>query len=170
VNLDPIRCWLREHLGASVNAAFVYGSVAAGRHGPGSDLDCFVLTRGDLGGQDRDQAREGFAALQRTLGFTPDTAYPVELFSVESCRTILSGPVLAAVLEAAATRSIETRTAQSDDVEVLRALLDRRLPVQHSTCLDELTHQAWALVSRRARHEVDLLRALGLDLESTARP
>jgi len=34
---------LHEHLDDVLVAAFLYGSVAAGRAGPGNDIDCFVL-------------------------------------------------------------------------------------------------------------------------------
>jgi hypothetical protein len=162
VNLDPIHHWLQDHLGTALNAAFVYGSVAAGRNGPDSDLDCFVLTHRDLGVDERRQTAAAFAALQRRLGFNPDPAYPVELFSIEACRTALSDPVLGRILTDAATAAIEADIAQSDEMEVLRALLDRRLVVQHSTCLDALTAQARSLVRHTAPNETAWRRALGL--------
>jgi hypothetical protein len=145
-----------------VNAAFIYGSVAARRNGPGSDLDCFVLTQRDLGQDELRRTNAAFASLQKKLGFTPDPAYPVELFSIHACRTILSDPALDQILTNATTTGIEPDIVQSDQVEVLRALLDRRLVVQHSTCLDVLTAQAQLLVRRTLPHQTAWRRALGL--------
>ncbi|WP_020216756.1 nucleotidyltransferase domain-containing protein [Salinispora cortesiana] len=169
MKLAPIRRCLQEHLGTAVSAAFVYGSVATGRDGPGSDLDCFVLTRWDLDGPQRRRAQAGFAALQRALGFTPDCDYPVELFSTHACRAILEGSALAAIIARASTCGIAPHTAQSDETEVLRSLLDQRLVVTHSSCLDQLTEQARALVRRTAHDPSALLRALGLDRAPQAR-
>jgi Polymerase beta, Nucleotidyltransferase len=163
VNLDPIRHWLEDHLGVTVNAAFIYGSVAAGRNRPGSDLDCFVLTEQGLVGAERRRIKAGFATLQRELGFTPDPVYPVELFSIEACRTILSDPALGRILTKTAMDDIEPDVAQSDQVEVLRALLDRRLVVRHSTCLDVLSEQARSLVRRTAPNQAVWRRAFGLN-------
>jgi hypothetical protein len=168
VNLDPVRRCLQEHLGAAVSAAFVYGSVAARRNGPGSDLDCFVLTQRDLDREERQRTRTIWAAVQRDLGFTPDPAYPVELFSTEACHTILASSELDAILRDAAMSGIEPDVAQSDAVEVLRALLDQRLVVLHSACLDVLTDEAWSLVQCQGRHQAALLRALGLNPEAGA--
>ncbi|HEX8346922.1 MAG TPA: nucleotidyltransferase domain-containing protein [Actinoplanes sp.] len=132
-------------------SAFVYGSVAAGRAGPGSDIDCFVITASDLDGPQHRRLDAGFAELQRTLGYTPDPDYPIEIFSVGACQAALRSSELDRMLTAAAVAGgMDRRMAESDEVEVLRALLDRRLVLRHAEVLDVLTTQAHALVQRHA--------------------
>ena len=170
MNLDPIRGFLVEHLGTTLSAAFVYGSVAAGRAGPTSDLDCFVITECDLDDARRLRIGSGFAALQRGLGFTPDPAYPIELFSVTLCRKILADPALESLLSSAVTRGVDTHVGESDQVELLRALLDRRLVVRPAAVLNELTAQAWTLVHRATPEPAVVLQVLGLSDPPGVRP
>ena len=162
MNLDPIRLLLAEHLGDTLVSAFVYGSVAAGRAGPDSDIDCFVITADDLGEPQRRLLSAEFAKLQGTLGFTPDPDYPIEVFSAAACQATLRSSELDRMLTAAIVGGMDSQTAESDEVEVLRALLDRRLVLRHAAVLDDLTTQAHALVGRHTSEPVALLRVLGL--------
>jgi predicted nucleotidyltransferase len=170
MNLDPIRNFLVEHLGATLTAAFVYGSVAAGRAGASSDLDCFVVTKCDLDDAQRLQIGSGFTRLQQRLGFRPDPAYPIELFSANTCRTVLADARLESLLSAAAARGVDKHVAESDEVEVLRALLDQRLVVRPAAVLDELTAQAWTLLHRATPEPAVVLQALGLAEPYRVRP
>jgi predicted nucleotidyltransferase len=162
VNLDPLRRLLAEHLGDTLVSAFVYGSVAAGRAGPGSDIDCFVITADDLGEPQCRRLGAEFAELQRTLGFTPDPDYPIEIFSTAACEAILQSSELDRILAAAVVGGMDSQTAESDEVEVLRALLDRRLVLRHAEVLEVLTTDAHTLVRRHTSEPVALLRVLGL--------
>ncbi|MEU2021886.1 nucleotidyltransferase domain-containing protein [Streptomyces sp. NPDC016469] len=131
-------------------AAFVYGSVAAGRAGPASDVDTFVLLARPLSDGAARELRTSFVDLQRRLGYVPDTDYPVELFTVEQVHTALTGAVVERAVEQ--SRSVEklgTALAESDEVEILRALLGVRLTVRHSPRLDELTALAGQVLTRR---------------------
>jgi polymorphic toxin system nucleotidyltransferase-like protein len=149
VNTAPITAFLADQLGDELVAAFVYGSVASGRRKPGSDIDCFVLTRDELTPQRRTQIASGFTELQLALGFTPDPDYPVEVFSVSRCEDLLSGHVLDQVLRSAAvTGVIDPALLEGDQVEVLRALVDSRLILRQAPALDHLTGLARAVLHR----------------------
>jgi predicted nucleotidyltransferase len=161
VNLDPLRSLLTEHLGAAF-VAFIYGSVAADRAGPSSDIDCFVITAGEIGAPQRRQLVAEFAELQRALGFTPDLDYPIEIFSAEACHAILQSTALNHMLTAAMAANLDRGAADSDDMEVLRALLDRRLVLRHAPVLDRLTTQARVVIRRCPAEPMALLRVLGL--------
>jgi hypothetical protein len=170
MNLEPLRSLLKQQLGDALVAAFVYGSVAAGRAGPSSDIDCFVITADDLDGAHRRRVGMAFSSVQRALGFTPDPDYPIEVFSTEACRSILQGTDLDHMLMAAAVSgSMDRRIAESDEMEVLRALLDRRLVLRQAAVLDLLTVQAQALVRRYPIKPSPLLRVMGLVNSSPVR-
>ncbi|MFG3041762.1 nucleotidyltransferase domain-containing protein [Streptomyces sp. NPDC048330] len=142
--------------------AFIYGSVAVGRARHGSDIDCFVLLAEPEADETTTRLRSGFAELQRDLGYTPDPAYPIELFTVRQCQEALDGAsVRRAVRQARTNGHVEPALAESDDVEVLRALLGARLTVRTCPQLDELTDHARHVV---ARH----LNALGTSAEHAA--
>jgi hypothetical protein len=164
VNLAPLTSLLAR-LGSEVTAAFIYGSVARQRVHAASDVDCFILTSNDFPPSQRHYIRNEFVELQRTLGFTPDVDYPVELFSVAACRAALSGPTLNLILtEALVTGQVRRKFLESDDVEILRALLDRRLVLRHAPVLDALTRQARATLQRYpASGSQILLRAIGIN-------
>jgi Nucleotidyltransferase domain len=161
--IEVLAAFLRDELAEDAVAGFVYGSVAHGRAGPGSDIDFFVVTRRPLAPARRDAVGRSFAALQRSLGFTPDPQHPVELFSDVECRAALDGSVLDRALAGIAeTGSLDPVVAEHDDVEVLRALLDRRVVVLPNPRLELLTERAAALAARPAVSRSRLLRALGL--------
>jgi hypothetical protein len=162
VNLDPLRSLLVMHLGDKLVGAFINGSVAAGRAGPSSDIDCFVITQGALSAGQRGQLGVAFAKLQQELGFLPDLDHPIEIFSAEACRELLQSSELDRMLTAAVAGSLDSHAAESDEVEVLRALLDRRLVLRHAEDLDVLTTQAHALVRRHTTEPEALFLALRL--------
>src|SRR5205823_1965420 len=143
--LAPITSLLDNQLGDPLVAAFIYGSVAAGRNHSDSDLDCFVLTGPEVPKETRQHVSCRFAELQRQLGFTPDPDYPIEIFSVAECETMLADPLLdTAIGGAAITGAMDPLLAESDAVEVLRALLDRRLVIRTADEPDQLTARAYA--------------------------
>src|SRR5258708_20631937 len=92
VNTASINSFLEEQLGDELAATFIYGSVASGRAHPGSDIDCFVITVRELTSDHRGRTAMRFAELQRNLGFTPDPDYPVEIFSIPPCDSLLPHP------------------------------------------------------------------------------
>lgn len=149
-------------------AAFVYGSVATGQAGPTSDVDTFVLLAEPLPAVAVQQIRSGFAELQERLGYTPDAAYPVELFTVQQARGALAGnEVSQAIHQACSQGKVNSDLAEADAVEVLRALLGARLTVRASAQLDELTVRATQVLTRHLRSastppERGVLRALGI--------
>ena len=150
------------------HAAFIYGSVAAGRAGPASDIDCFVLVAENTDTKTRERLRSGFIDLQQRLGFTPDPIHSLELFSVTRCRAALeSEHVRLSLLRAAMATPETAEFDESDDMEILRALVGTRLSVVDNPGVDELALLAWALVDgvlaeRPAGHRNDALRALGV--------
>ncbi|GGK72418.1 nucleotidyltransferase domain-containing protein [Mangrovihabitans endophyticus] len=155
MNHEPVTAFLEQHFAETLEAGFIYGSLAAGHAGPTSDVDCFVITGDDFDIAQRCQVGMAFADLQRQLGFTPDKNYPIEIFSAGACRSILQGGELNRVLEAAGRAgALERSMDESDEVEVLRALIDRRLVLRCSPVLDELTSLAQEL---GRRHSVELL-------------
>lgn len=163
-----LTAFLVDQLGEDLVAAFVYGSVAAGRAGPDSDIDCFVLTRRDLPADRRRQLDLDFSQLQRELGYSPDPEYPIEVFSRLACSMLLASDALACVLREASTGWLNPEAVVSDEVEVLRALLDRRLVLQPAAALDDLTDRARALVAAQPDAAVAAL-ALGLVPDGIAR-
>jgi len=139
-----------------IDAAFVYESVAHGTARPDSDVDLFLVTVAELAPDLRNRLLAGAAQLQRTLGYEPDPAHPVEVFSAARCVDALTGPlVLRATHMAACGNPIDRITLDSDDLEILRALHDRRLPVRTSPVLDSLTTLAHRQVTAAA-HRLDV--------------
>lgn len=135
-----------------IEGAFVYGSVAHGTARPGSDIDLFVVTVADLGPEVRAHLRSAAEGLQRGLGYLPDPVHVVEVFSTARCVDALTGPlVLRATHMAADGRPIDRMTLDSDDLEILRALQDRRLTVRPSPVVDGLTALARRQVTAAAR-------------------
>ncbi|HEV2637219.1 MAG TPA: nucleotidyltransferase domain-containing protein [Actinocrinis sp.] len=134
--------WLCQTLGQQADAAFIYGSVAAGMATPASDIDCVIFTTRNLGHGHQSRIRADFATLQQRLGYTPDLSYPIETFTVDQCqRSLASRETLLQVLALSAPGA-ENNFLQSDDAEILRALLGRRLTVRPSPHLDDLTLRA----------------------------
>lgn len=141
--VEKYRMALAEHLDTHLEAAFIYGSVARGTAGPDSDIDALVMTRTELPPEQLAEVRRICASLQRQLGYRPDAHSPVEVFSVEQCLCALRGVlVLRAVYCAAIGRDIDTMTLETDDLEILRAMLDVRMPIVESPLLDSLTRLA----------------------------
>lgn len=141
--VEKYRMALAEHRDANLEAAFIYGSVARGTAGPDSDIDALVMTRTTLPPEQLADLRRVLADLQRQLGYQPDADAPVEVFSVERCLCAVRGVlVLRAVYCAAIGREIDTMTLETDDLEILRAMLDARLPVVDSPLLDSLSRLA----------------------------
>lgn len=149
-------------------AAFVYGSVAAGRARPTSDVDTFVLLAQPMAAHAEQQLRSGFVELQERLGYTPDITYPVELFTVQQSQAALAGgEVSRAIQQACSQGKVSSDLADSDAVEVLRALLGARLTVRASAQLDELTVRANQVLAQHLRSapmapEREVLLALGI--------
>ncbi len=163
MNIASINSFLEEQFGDELAAAFIYGSVASGRAHPGSDIDFFVITVRELTPGRRHRTAVRFAELQRGLGFTPDPDYPVEIFSVAACESLLAGVVLdAALRNTLLTGAIDPSLIESDDIEVLCALLDRRLVLRRGPVLDQLTSQAQELLDRHTDDVAQLRRALKL--------
>ncbi|MGL5864345.1 MAG: nucleotidyltransferase domain-containing protein [Dermatophilaceae bacterium] len=135
-----------------IEGAFVYGSVAHGTARPGSDIDLFVVTVADLGPEVRAHLHSAVEQLQRGLGYRPDPVHVVEVFSAAQCADALAGPlVLRANHLVADGRPIDQIALNSDDLEILRALQDRRLVVRHSPVVDGLTALAGRQVTDAAR-------------------
>jgi predicted nucleotidyltransferase len=135
-----------------IDGAFVYGSVAHGTARPGSDADLFLVSVTELAPVLRDRLRTDVGHLQRALGYSPDPVHPVEIFPAARCVDALTGPlILRATHTAACGTPIDRITLDSDDLEILRALLDRRLPVRASPVLDSLTALAKRQVTAAAR-------------------
>ena len=135
-----------------IEGAFVYGSVAHGTARPSSDVDLFVVTVADLRPEVRAHLHSAAEQLQRGLGYRPDPVHVVEVFSTARCVDALTGPlVLRATHMAADGRPIDQITLDSDDLEILRALQDRRLVVRPSPVVDGLTALAGRQVTNAAR-------------------
>lgn len=165
--LSPVTSFLDDQLGDELVAAFIYGSVAAGRNHSDSDIDCFVLVDREVPQETRQQVGCRFADLQRQLDFTPEPDYPIEIFSMARCETLLADPLLdIAIGSAAITGMMDPLLAESDAVEVLRALLDRRLVIRPARELDQLTARAYVVLDRRPADVVRLKRALRLTGET----
>ncbi|MCW6003484.1 nucleotidyltransferase domain-containing protein [Micromonospora sp. CPCC 205371] len=170
MNADVIASFLDEHLGSDLVAAFIYGSVAAGLAGPASDLDCFVLIKEPLARVQLELIRTEFGALQRGLGYQPDPEYPIELFTTDACHAALGSDLLHHVLsDAAAAGHIDPHLAKHDNVEVLRALLDRRIVIHHAPTLGLLTARAHDVLGQHPAPPGQLRRILGLDREPPIR-
>jgi predicted nucleotidyltransferase len=164
MNVTAVQDFLVAELADAVAAAFIYGSVAGGRSGPSSDIDCFVITHCDLPAEVRTRVAVGFTALQRSLGFVPDPEYPIEVFSVRFCDSTLRGPVLERIVSDVAIGGVmDSQVAASDEVEVLRALLDQRIVVRPGPVLADVTSLAWTVVRRSHSQPAQLLKALGLN-------
>jgi predicted nucleotidyltransferase len=161
VNLAPVLALLERQFPDRLDAAFVYGSVAAGRNHPGSDLDCFVLLTEEPDPVHRLRVGEEFAALQQRLGLTPDPHHPVELFTVGACWSALRSPRTGRLLADAAAGQ-PPDPADSDEVEIMHAFLDERIELRSSPCLAALTSQAETLVQTAA----DATRLLRLGHEA----
>ncbi|MDQ7909100.1 nucleotidyltransferase domain-containing protein [Phytohabitans sp. ZYX-F-186] len=169
MNTRVVAAFLDERLGVDLVAAFIYGSVAAGRAGPGSDLDCFVLIKKPLGTAQMKLVKAEFGILQSGLGYVSDPDYPIELFTVDACHAVLGSDLLNQVLsEAATTGNVDPQIAEHDHVEVLRALLDHRIVVRDAPALDLLTTLAHDVLNRRPAPG-QLRRTLGLDREPPIR-
>lgn len=141
--LDRLRGFVAAEIGRDSVAAFVYGSVAARRTVPGSDIDFFVITNNLVPSQRRREISAVFVALQRELGFIPDLHYPIEVFSVTQCLKALYGPaVKAALCRMDTTDRLPANPTGSDEIEILRALLDFRIEILVNSVLFRLTSQA----------------------------
>lgn len=151
-----------------VVAAFVYGSVATGQAGPSSDVDSCVLLAQPLSTAEALQLRTSFAQLQERLGYTADPDYPVELFTVQQVRAALVGPEVKRAMErACASEELGPDLAESDAVEMFRALLGARLTVRPSPQLDDLTALANHVLAQHLHHastplSMQVLRVLGV--------
>jgi hypothetical protein len=142
------RRYVIDAFGPALLAGFIYGSVADATSGPHSDIDCFVLIGRVMPPRARLDAAAGFARLQRRLGFVPDPDFPIEVFTADACDAALDGPALATCLRpVAAGGVVVSETVESDDVEILRALLDTHLVLVENAALDRLVDRAERLVS-----------------------
>jgi predicted nucleotidyltransferase len=121
-----IALWLAE-TGCIEEVSFcvIYGSVARGTAREGSDIDTLLVTKDRLSDNRRRALGASYAQLQRRLGYTPDAAYPLELWSVRECVQHL----------AAAEPDDDTR-------ELAFALTDDRLVVVDSPDAAALTETA----------------------------
>jgi hypothetical protein len=161
-------------LGPDLEAAFVYGSVARGAATTASDIDTFLITRNEPPVLLRKKLDDAFIRLNTEFGYRSDPGYPVEIFSVGTCEHALAGPlVLRAIDTAAREGTLDRQTHDSDDLEILRALLDQRILVINSPILESLTAIARQRLSTAARRhgvlEADLLPRIGLTTVATAR-
>lgn len=135
-----------------IEGALVYGSVARGTATAASDVDLLVLTTEPVAPQVSVRLRQSVHDLQLRLGYQPDPEHVVEVFAVPACVDALTGPlVLRAAQQAAAGREIDRLTLDSDDLEILRALLDRHLIVVASPVLDGLVALARSQVDSACR-------------------
>ncbi|MFI0448041.1 nucleotidyltransferase family protein [Actinomadura sp. 6N118] len=138
-----LRSFVADEFGANATAAFVYGSVAAQRARRDSDIDFFVITRAPIRLERLTQIASAFATLQRDLGYVPDPKYPIEIFTAEECRKALAAPAVKLELRRIADREgPPTVLGDSDEVEILRALLDHRIEILADPLLISLTEQA----------------------------
>lgn len=165
--------------GQDLAGCFVYGSVAAGTATSSSDVDCFVLTSHALPAPRRALVDRRFIEVQRCLGFAPDLSYPIEVFSVERSWQALRSVRVQTMLDAAGRdQPISAEAAESDDVEVLRALVNTHLPIVPTEALEALMAEAGRIVLQAAtaagRQVSDITDALGVrhvraDLEFQSR-
>lgn len=150
--IEAVRSLLDSHLGARVEAAFVYGSVVAGTATADSDIDTFVIPRVDLPEQLSSELAAKCTQLQLDLGYRPDREHPVEIFSVRVCVEALHEVLtLRALFTAARGDVLDPMTLNSDCLEILRAMLYPRLVVIDSPILDSLTRIALGRLDRAAR-------------------
>lgn len=63
--------------------AFIFGSVAKGRHKKTSDIDMFVCTVKEPSAEQKSDFFELYMRMHQKYGFTPDEEYPGELVSLE---------------------------------------------------------------------------------------
>jgi len=125
-----------------VLAALIYGSVATGRATPDSDIDCLVVVSEDPVPGVGDRVRAEFADLQRRLGYTPDPEYPIELFGMETCRTLLRSSTYDAAATGQRSRKPAAAGTLDDAAELVHALTSPRIAIIDSPVLAELTGYA----------------------------
>lgn len=159
-----IRRFCAEDGRGLIAGAFVYGSVAAGAGRPDSDIDCFALLSGEVTARQRNQLATGFASLQRRLGYKPDGAYPIELFTAARCRDALSGAIVRdAIRDSVGGVRPGPAAADSDDLEIFRALVGTRLTAVDCGDLEQLSRLAWGLLADLPPRRLgDALRMVGV--------
>lgn len=150
--VEEVRELLHSRLREHVEAAFVYGSVAAGAATPNSDIDTFVLAKGDVPRDLTSDLAMRYAQLQTRLGYQPDAEHPIEVFPLHACVDSLhDGFTMRALATAAGGGPFDSVTLTSDCFEILRALLSQRLVVIDSPALERLTRLAASRLDRAAR-------------------
>jgi predicted nucleotidyltransferase len=138
-----VATFLRQNLGKAAVGAFIYGSVAEGRARRGSDIDCFVLTKSDLHSQIRADVGRTFAAFQRRLGYSPDLAFPIEIFGTRRCIRAIERNLSNANSSCLSDSYSQCRErARIDDLEIVRALQGVKILVLPSRSLDRITQLA----------------------------
>lgn len=171
--VDTARTLLDEQLGDLIEAAFLYGSIAAGKATARSDIDLFVITRDVLPAAHRTTIQATARSWQRKLGFQPDPQHPIELFSIEACVDAMHAPLLLRALYSAGRGdTLDPGTLNSDCFEVLRAMLNPHLLVRDSPVLASLVtlaHQRFDHASsRHAISHAELAHRIGLKHHTTA--
>lgn len=164
---------LDGQLGDRTEAAFVYGSIAAGKATAHSDIDLFVITRDVLAATHRTTIQSTARSWQRKLGFQPDHQHPIELFSIDACVEALHAPLLLRALYSAGRGdTLDPGTFDSDCLEVLRAMLNPHLLVRDSPVLASLVtlaHQRFDHASsRHGISHAELAHRIGLKHHMTA--
>jgi histidinol-phosphatase (PHP family) len=157
-----IQTRLDQSLSEPVLGAFVYGSLAAGRAGAGSDIDTFVLTQADPGPDALAFARAGFRDLQTRLGYSPDPEHPVEMYSISRARAVLESATTLHHLTRLRDGSRQSQFLDSDDAEILRALMGSAHDIVSSPELDALRDRAAELAAHTDLAETYLPNLLGV--------
>jgi predicted nucleotidyltransferase len=148
-----------------IEAAFIYGSVATGTAGPGSDIDLFVITARSPAPAALAALRTRSLSMQTGLGFRPDLDYPVEVFTAGACESLLDGQELRAAFAAAVAGPVSAAVVDADALEVARSLTGPAIDVVAAPVLDTLrAHAAAALDAAWAQVPVESRAAVASQL------
>lgn len=143
-----MRALLSPQMADPPAGAFIYGSLAAGLAGATSDIDTFVLTRTELDPASLTRMKAAFRELQTRLGYLPDPDHPVEIFPIYAVQRAVDSEAILGRLAHLADGNAESALLDSDDAEILRALLGLAHDILPSPELDAFREQAAQLATR----------------------
>lgn len=165
-----VLAYVNFFIGVDLLGCFLYGSYARGTHTPTSDLDCFVVTNKQIEDERIQYLRAGFITLQESLGFQPDVEFPIEVFTLDACERLLASPSLLELIDAGWRQGYSPVMSSEDDaVEMLRALISKKVVLCGPTIVKELEEAAWlalgsgSLAERHSRAQI--LEVFGKELK-----